>query len=45
MAANRTDSFAGALKRVWGRGGVFGCKELPRPDGAQLEPSEFTVLL
>jgi len=24
MAANRTDSFAGALKRVWGRGGVFG---------------------
>ena len=26
MAANRGDSFAGALKRVWGRGGVLGCK-------------------
>lgn len=25
MAANRGDSFAGALKRIWGRGGVFGC--------------------
>ena len=26
MAANRGDSFAGALKRVWGRGGVLGCE-------------------
>ena len=26
MAANRGDSFAGALSRVWGRGGVLGCK-------------------
>lgn len=26
MAANRGDNFAGALKRIWGRGGVFGCK-------------------
>ncbi len=26
MAANRGDNFAGALKRVWGRGGVLGCK-------------------
>jgi len=24
MAANRKDTFAGALSRVWGRGGVFG---------------------
>ncbi|KAI0433278.1 mitochondrial dicarboxylate carrier protein [Xylaria sp. FL1042] len=24
MAANRGDSFAGALSRIWGRGGVFG---------------------
>jgi len=24
MAANRQDSFPGALRRVWGRGGVFG---------------------
>ncbi|OKL57031.1 Citrate/oxoglutarate carrier protein [Talaromyces atroroseus] len=24
MAANRTDTFAGAMKRIWGRGGVFG---------------------
>ncbi|KAI1278612.1 mitochondrial dicarboxylate carrier protein [Xylaria sp. FL0933] len=24
MAANRGDSFAGALARIWGRGGVFG---------------------
>ncbi len=29
MAANRQDNFAGALKRVWGRGGVFGCKLMP----------------
>lgn len=26
MAANRGDSFAGALGRIWGRGGVLGCK-------------------
>jgi hypothetical protein len=25
MAANRGDSFAGALGRIWGRGGVLGC--------------------
>lgn len=25
MAANRTDNFAGALSRIWGRGGVLGC--------------------
>jgi len=24
MAANRTDSFAGAMRRIWGRGGVLG---------------------
>ena len=29
MAANRTDSFVGALSRVWGRGGVLGCKTPP----------------
>ena len=26
MAANRTDTFAGAMGRIWGRGGVLGCK-------------------
>jgi len=26
MAANRGDGFGTALKRIWGRGGVFGCK-------------------
>jgi len=26
MAANRSDGMAGALGRVWGRGGVFGCE-------------------
>ena len=25
MAANRGDSFAGAMSRIMGRGGVFGC--------------------
>lgn len=25
MAANRTDGMAGAIARVWGRGGFFGC--------------------
>jgi hypothetical protein len=27
MAANRGDSFAGALTRIWGRGGVLGCMD------------------
>lgn len=26
MAANRSDGFAGAMGRIWGRGGVLGCK-------------------
>jgi hypothetical protein len=26
MAANRGDGMVGALRRIWGRGGVFGCK-------------------
>jgi hypothetical protein len=26
MAANRADGFTTALGRIWGRGGVFGCK-------------------
>ena len=26
MAANRGDSFAGAMSRIMGRGGVLGCK-------------------
>lgn len=30
MAANRGDTFATALTRIWGRGGVFGCESLPR---------------
>lgn len=25
MAANRSDTFGGALRRIWGRGGVLGC--------------------
>jgi len=25
MAANRGDGFAGALSRIWARGGVLGC--------------------
>jgi len=25
MAANRKDGMAGAVSRIWGRGGVFGC--------------------
>jgi hypothetical protein len=28
MAANRGDSFAGALGRIWGRGGALGCRSL-----------------
>lgn len=28
MAANRTDSFAGAMSRIWGRGGILGCRFL-----------------
>jgi hypothetical protein len=26
MAANRADGFAGAVSRIWSRGGVFGCE-------------------
>jgi hypothetical protein len=25
MAANRKDTFAGAMARIWGRGGILGC--------------------
>lgn len=28
MAANRGDSFVGALTRIWGRGGILGCKDI-----------------
>jgi hypothetical protein len=31
MAANRGDSFATALGRIWGRGGVLGCKYIATP--------------
>lgn len=27
MAANRSDTFAGAMSRIWGRGGALGCKQ------------------
>jgi len=33
MAANRSDGFAGAISRIWGRGGIMGCK-LPLPTSA-----------
>lgn len=26
MAANRSDGFPSALRRIWNRGGIFGCK-------------------
>ena len=26
MAANRKDTFAGAMSRIWSRGGVLGCE-------------------
>ena len=26
MAANRKDTFPGAMSRIWGRGGFLGCK-------------------
>ena len=26
MAANRTDGMLGSVARIWGRGGVLGCK-------------------
>lgn len=26
MAANRSDTFAGAMSRIWSRGGILGCK-------------------
>ena len=26
MAANRADGFAGAISRIWARGGVLGCE-------------------
>jgi hypothetical protein len=26
MAANRTDTFGGAMGRIWGRGGILGCR-------------------
>ena len=35
MAANRTDSFAGAMSRIWGRGGALGCEQLNHTSKAQ----------
>ena len=29
MAANRNDNFTGAMRRIWGRGGVLGCSSKP----------------
>ena len=26
MAANRSDTFAGAMSRIWSRGGILGCE-------------------
>lgn len=26
MAANRSDTFPGAMSRIWGRGGALGCR-------------------
>lgn len=31
MAAHRGDGFAGALARIWSRGGPLGCEYLPPP--------------
>jgi hypothetical protein len=31
MAANRGDGMAGALARIWSRGGILGCKLLISP--------------
>jgi hypothetical protein len=27
MAANRNDGMMGAMSRIWGRGGILGCKQ------------------
>jgi len=34
MAANRTDTFAGAMSRIWSRGGILGCKHALPPKHA-----------
>jgi len=31
MAANRSDTFAGAMSRIWSRGGILGCKHALPP--------------
>jgi hypothetical protein len=38
MAAHRGDGFASALGRIWGRGGVLGCKSQPEPLRLALRP-------
>jgi hypothetical protein len=43
MAANRGDSFAGALSRIWGRGGVLGCM-LSFPPHLPFSPSLYLRL-
>lgn len=43
MAANRSDSFGTALGRVWGRGGVLGCKSFLYYRRVHTDPSaQFT---
>ena len=40
MAANRSDGFAGAISRIWGRGGILGCK-LQMPNSAPTYSSDM----
>ena len=41
MAANRSDGFTGALKRIWGRGGAVGCSSYLFPLPRNLLPLEY----
>ena len=39
MAANRADGMGGAMARIWGRGGVLGCKFSPLLRQADASPA------
>lgn len=43
MAANRSDSFGAALRRVWSRGGILGCMQSSLSQ--KIKPNELDGLI
>jgi hypothetical protein len=44
MAANRKEGMPGAVARIWGRGGVFGCKPTRPALAIHVQDHKLTLL-